>query len=292
MPTFQHGSLTLNYEIFGGPEDRTVVFLHGLLLSTAMMEPLARAFSERFRVVNFELHGHGKSSKPTDPGSYTMSAFADDVVALADHLGCDKIGIFGTSLGADVGLEAMLNAPRRVAGAVLEMPVLDTGARTAIRVFARMAKALRSKRAPRLMKTVANRMPSWPPGFPEAAEMLAADPVAGAAVIEGLLREAERDRWAAVRTCSVPALVIGHRLDPLHAYRDAVHLASRLPNGYLLKARSILEMRLRPGRILQRTMDFMDGVFEGLSSPLDVLDEEPGEAAANEAGEAAGEVAT
>lgn len=277
MPTFQHGSLTLNYDIFGGPEDRTVVFLHGLLLSSEMMAPLARAFAERFRVVNFELHGHGKSSKPSDPDSYTMGAFADDVVALADHLGVERIGIFGTSLGADVGLEAMLNAPRRVAGAVLEMPVLDTGARTAIRVFARMAKALRSKRAPRVMRAMASRMPSWPPGFPEAAALLADDPAAGAAVIEGLLKEAERDRWAAVRTCPVPALVIGHRLDPLHAYKDAVHLASRLPNGYLLKARSVLELRLRPGRILERTIQFMDGVFEGMHSPLDVLDEDAGE---------------
>lgn len=162
MPTFQHGSLTLNYEIFGGPPERTVVFMHGLLLSSEMMAPLARAFSERFRVVNFELHGHGKSSKPTDPASYTMGAFADDVVALADHLECEKIGVFGTSLGADVALETMLNAPRRVAGGVLEMPVLDTGAKTAIRVFARMAKALRSKRAPRVMRVIADRMPSWP----------------------------------------------------------------------------------------------------------------------------------
>ncbi|HEX9695705.1 MAG TPA: alpha/beta hydrolase [Actinomycetota bacterium] len=269
MPTFQHGSLTLSYDIFGGPEDRTVVFMHGLLLSADMMAPLARAYAERFRVVNFELHGHGKSSKPRDPASYTMGAFADDVVALADHLGCETIGLFGTSLGADVALETMLNAPHRVAGAVLEMPVLDTGARTAIRVFARLAKALKSKRAPRVMRTIANRMPSWPPGFPEAAEMLAADPAAGAAVIEGLLHEAERDRWAAVRTCLVPALVIGHRLDPLHAYKDALHLAQRLPNGSLLRARSVLELRLRPGRILERTIDFMDGVFEGMHSPLD-----------------------
>lgn len=263
MPTFQHGSLTLNYEIFGGPPQRTVVFMHGLLLSSDMMAPLARAYAERFRVVNFELHGHGKSSKPDDPATYTMGAFADDVVGLADHLGCDKVGIFGTSLGADVGLEAMLNAPDRIAAAVLEMPVLDSGAKFAKRVFARVAKGLRSQRAPRTLRAIANRMPSWPPGFPEAAAMLADNPVAGAAVIEGLLAEAQRDRWADVRMCMVPAMVIGHRLDPLHAFRDASNLASRLPNGYLVKARSILELRLRPGRILQRSIEFMDAAFDG-----------------------------
>lgn len=261
MPTFKRGALELSYDSSGGPPERTVVFLHGLLLSSEMMAPLARVFAERFRVVNFEMHGHGRSSRPQDPSTYSMQEFALDVVALADHLRCDRLAVFGTSLGADVALEVMLDFPDRVAGAVLEMPVLEVGAKFAKRVFTPVARGLRSKRAPRVMGAVARRMPSWPPGFPEAAELLAGDPKAGAAVIEGLLREAERERWDDVRACPVPAMVIGHRLDPLHAYADALHLAARLPNARLVKARSVLELRLRPGRILAQAMTFLEETF-------------------------------
>ncbi|MGH2829348.1 MAG: alpha/beta fold hydrolase, partial [Actinomycetota bacterium] len=83
-----------------------------------------------------------------------------------------------------------------------------------------------------------------------------------AAVIEGLLREQMAHRWPAVAACPVPALVIGHRLDPLHAYRDAVRLAKELPKGRMVMAHSILELRLRPGRILAHAIDFMDSAFD------------------------------
>lgn len=262
MAEFRRGSLTLSYEVLGPPEGDTVVFLHGLLLSAEMMEPLARVFAERFRVVNLELHGHGRSSKPHDAGSYSFDEFAADVVALADHLECERIGLFGTSLGADVAVTTMLDAPDRIAGAVVEMPVLYAGARFARRVFGPVARLLKRKAAPRVVGMIARRMPSWPPGFPEAAALLAEDPLAGAAVIEGLLAEAGRERWDEVRDCPVPALVIGHRLDPLHAYRDAVHLASRLPNGRLVRATSVLELRLRPGRLLGETLEFLQGAFD------------------------------
>lgn len=262
MTSFRRGELELAYEIVGdGPSDRTVVFLHGLLLSSEMMAPLAWAFAERFRVINFELHGHGKSSKPTDPASYSMEEFALDVVELIDHLGLEKVGLFGTSLGADVALETMLEAPGRVAGAVLEMPVLTHGAKIAARIFKPVARGLRSKRAPRALGVIARRMPAWPPGFPEAAALLADDPLSGAAVIEGLLKDAERSRWDDVARCTVPAMVIGHRLDPLHAYKDASHLAASLPNGRLVRATSVLELRLRPGRLLKQAMDFMEAAF-------------------------------
>ncbi|MGH6962781.1 MAG: hypothetical protein ACREE7_20080, partial [Dongiaceae bacterium] len=58
-----------------------------------------------------------------------------------------------------------------------------------------------------------------------------------------------------------PALIIGHRRDPLHAHGDAVRLAQRLPKAQLVIARSILELRLRPGRILLQAMRFMDVAF-------------------------------
>lgn len=264
MAVVRRGDLDLYYEDLGGPEERTVVFLHGLLLSFEMMEPIARKFEAGFRPVLVELHGHGRSSRPADPASYNLEEFAHDLVAIADALGQERIGVFGTSLGADVALEAMMNHPDRIAGAVLEMPVLEHGARVASRLFKPIARALRSRRAPQALAMASRRLPSlrFAPGFPEALEHLAREPVTGAAVIEGLLEQATRHRWEDVAGCQVPALVIGHTLDPLHAFRDARELSMIHPNARLVRAYSILELRVRPQRLVKIASRFLARSFD------------------------------
>jgi pimeloyl-ACP methyl ester carboxylesterase len=229
-----------------------------------MMQPIARAFTDRFRPVLVELHGHGRSSRPTDPEMYSMREFADDLVAIADALGQDRIAVFGTSLGADVALETMMDHPDRIAGAILEMPVLEHGAKAARRMFKPIAKALRSKYASRTLSAVSRRLPhaKFMPGFPEALEHLAREPAVGAAVIEGLLEEAERHRWDDVVRCEVPALVIAHAMDPLHAFADAREVAAKLPHAELVRAYSILELRVRPKRLVGLAERFLEEVFE------------------------------
>jgi pimeloyl-ACP methyl ester carboxylesterase len=265
VPTFERAGLVLAYEDLGGPADRTVVFLHGLLLSADMMKPVARMFRDDFRPVLLELHGHGRSSRPVEGSSYSMRTFADDTVALLDHLGVERAGFFGTSLGADVSLNVMLDHPARVAGAVLEMPVLERGSRFARRMFRPIAAALRSRRASRALAIASRRLPDlrFYPGFKEALAVLAENPRSGAAVIEGLLATAGEDRWAEVDRCPVPALVVGHPRDPLHAWGDAVELAGRLPNGKLVRAGSILEVRVRPQRIVGHARQFLGRCFAG-----------------------------
>src|SRR4051794_13888933 len=91
-----------------------------------MQAPLARALAERGnRVVTVDLLGHGRSDRPVDMTRYSMTLFAEQVVALLDHLEIDEAVIGGTSLGANVSLEAAALAPERVRGMLVEMPVLD-----------------------------------------------------------------------------------------------------------------------------------------------------------------------
>lgn len=264
MPTFDRDGLVLSYQDLGGPRDRTVVFLHGLLLSADMMVPLARMFHGEFRPVLLELHGHGRSSRPVEGTHYSMRTFALDTIALLDHLGVERCGFFGTSLGADVALEAMIDFPDRVAGAVLEMPVLERGARFARRMFRPIAAMLRTRGAAKTLAFASRRLPELRvyPGFKESLAILAENPRSGAAVIEGLLATAEQNhRWGEVDRCPVPALVVGHPRDPLHTFGDANELARRLPNGRLLRAQSILELRVRPQRIVGASKQFLSRCF-------------------------------
>ncbi len=62
---------------------------------------------------------------------------------------------------------------------------------------------------------------------------------------------------------TMPALVIGHRGDKLHAHEDAHVLAGQLPNARLLNARSILELRTHPERLMPEILEFLHSANAG-----------------------------
>jgi len=125
MASFRHQGKRLAYRTYGsGP--RAVILLPGLLFPARMHEPLAQALADRGnRVVLLDLLGHGRSDRPRDMWRYSMRTFGEEVLALMDHLELDQAVIGGTSLGANTTLEVASQAPERVRGMVIEMPVLD-----------------------------------------------------------------------------------------------------------------------------------------------------------------------
>src|SRR3954447_26971065 len=120
-----------------GAGDHWVVLLHGQLMPRRMHQPLARAMAaEGLHVVTLDLLGHGRSDRPADPLVYSMTAFAEQVIALLDHLEAPEAIIGGPSLGANVSLEVADIAPERVRGLICEMPVLDNAVEAGILAFA------------------------------------------------------------------------------------------------------------------------------------------------------------
>src|SRR3954452_8048899 len=102
-----------------GAGSRWVVLLHAQLMPRRMHQPLARALaSEGLHVVTLDLLGHGRSDRPADPLVYSTTAFAQQVIALLDHLGAEQAVVGGTSLGANVSLEVAAEAPDRVRGLI------------------------------------------------------------------------------------------------------------------------------------------------------------------------------
>jgi len=63
------------------------------------------------------------------------------------------------------------------------------------------------------------------------------------------------------RTFQMPALVLGHRRDPVHPFSDAGQLAEELPNGRLVEADSLVELRLKPERLTNEIASFLDEVW-------------------------------
>jgi pimeloyl-ACP methyl ester carboxylesterase len=261
VPTFTHFGQKLAFTTYG-QGDRTTVLLHGLLLNQRMHEPLARALAKRGnRVVTLDLLGHGDSERPNDMWRYSMSLFGEQTVGLLDHLELDQAVVMGTSLGANVALEVASIAEERLRGAVIEMPVLD-GAMVACGVAFLPALLMTKYGEPamRLVQRAANVVPrgSLPLLGEVVLDTVRQDPGPSAAVLEGLFFGRIAPHRRERRTFTMPALVIGHGRDPVHPFSDAGMLADELPNGRLLEASSLLELRIAPKRLTDAIASFID----------------------------------
>ena len=243
-----------------GEGARTVVLLHGLLLSRRMHEPLARSLAERGnRVVTLDLLGHGTSDRPLDPACYSMTTFGKQTIALLDHLGVEEAVLLGTSLGANTALEASAYAPERLRGMVIEMPVLDGALLACALAFTPLMIALSfGEPMMRAVQFGARQVPRLPWAVDFLVDIVRQDPAPGAAVLQGLFFGRIAPHRTERRTLRTETLVIGHRRDPLHPFSDAGMLAEELPNARLLEASSIVELRLAPKRLTDEIAAFID----------------------------------
>lgn len=261
MPTFTHFGHRLSYTTFGHG-DRTTILLHGLLLNQQMHWPLARALAARGnRVVTLDLLGHGRSDRPREMTSYSMTYFGEQTVGLIEHLGIEQAVVAGTSLGANTALEAMAFAPDRIRGAVVEMPVLD-GAMMACGVAFLPIMLATKYAAPAMrgLQSAANLVPRGALPFlgNVVLDTVRQDPEPSGAVLEGLFFGRIAPPRRIRRTLETPALVIGHGRDPIHPFSDAGMLVDELPNGRLLEASSLLELRIAPKRLTDEIASFID----------------------------------
>ena len=249
----------LEFTEYGGG-DRWVVLVHGQLMPRRMHQPLAMALAaEGLHVVTVDLLGHGRSDRPADPLVYSMTAFAEQVVALLDHLGADQAVIGGTSLGANVSLEVATIAPERVRGLIAEMPVLNNALEAGILAFAPMLFAARflpfTIGGLRLLTRPVPRglVPFWA-GI--ALDTLDQRADSMAAVVHGIFFGRVAPSSTQRRAITAPALVVGHPSDPIHPAADAAMLAEELPSSTFVEAHSILEWRVRPQRLNRAASEF------------------------------------
>jgi len=243
-----------------GSGDAWVVLMHGQLMPRRMEAPLARALAaEGLHVVTLDLLGHGRSDRPADPLVYSMSAWGEQVVALLDHLGAEQAVVGGTSLGANVSLEVAVAAPERVRGLLIEMPVLHNAIEAGIVAFAPLMFAARflpfTVTALRMVTRPIPRglVPFW---VGIALDTCDQRPASVAAVVHGIFFGRVAPSSKQRRAITVPALVVGHPADPIHPAADAAMLAGELPNARFVKAKSILEWRVRPERLNREAADF------------------------------------
>jgi pimeloyl-ACP methyl ester carboxylesterase len=244
---------------------RPTILVHGLLLSQKMHRPLAEDLAARGnRVITIDLLGHGESDRPRDMWRYSMHAFGEQLVALMDHLEIPEAVVMGTSLGANASLEVAARAPKRLRGMVVEMPVLDNALLASALTFTPILVALTFGEP--LMKLVATATRAVPrrllPYYGNVVlDLVRQDPGPGGALLQGLFFGRVAPHRTERREFQTPALVLGHRRDPVHPFSDAGMLAEELPNARLIEANSLVELRLQTESLTTEIAAFLDEVW-------------------------------
>lgn len=104
--------IQIHYELSGKKGAPVVVLSHSLSSSLEMWNPQMDALSPHFRVLRYDMRGHGDSD--VTPGPYTLELLAEDVIGLLDALKIDPVHFVGLSIGGMIGQSLALNHANRL----------------------------------------------------------------------------------------------------------------------------------------------------------------------------------
>ncbi|MEJ5978642.1 alpha/beta hydrolase [Novosphingobium sp. PS1R-30] len=120
--------LKLHYRDYSGPEGRPALLcLPGLTRNARDFAALATRLAGEWRVIAPDMRGRGDSAYAKDSSTYNPFQYVDDVNHLLDEAGVERYVAIGTSLGGLMTMILAMNAPERIAGAVINDvgPVLE-----------------------------------------------------------------------------------------------------------------------------------------------------------------------
>jgi 3-oxoadipate enol-lactonase len=211
----------------------TVVLSNSLGTTMAMWDRQVSALSRRFRVLRYDIRGHGRS--PVVPGPYSIDDLADDVVALLDRLGLERVHFVGLSLGGMTGLRLAARNPERVnrLAVLCSSPRLEP-----TQGWLDRAALVRAEGTSAVADAVVGRWytadfhAASPDRIGAAIEMVAATPAEGyASCCEAIGAMDLRDDLRAV---TAPTLAIAGKEDPATPPPHLELIASEVKHGSLL----------------------------------------------------------
>ena len=124
-----------------GPEDGPpLVLIHGLGLSSSLWQAHLPALCARYRVLNYDLYGHGQSRPAERP--LNLSVFADQIAGLLDETVMGPAHFLGFSIGGMINRRVAMDHPDLVRSLVILNSPHDRGAQMQQEVEARARQAL------------------------------------------------------------------------------------------------------------------------------------------------------
>ncbi len=109
--------LGLNFLDLGDPDKLSIILIHGMALDQTMWTPQIPVLKEHYRVLTYDIRGHGLSE--VGDAQYTYKMFADDLKSLMDYLEIDQAVLCGLSMGGAIALRAYDMYPHRIKALIL-----------------------------------------------------------------------------------------------------------------------------------------------------------------------------
>lgn len=117
MPFADLPKVRLHYAFTGPAAAPALILSNSLGTTFSMWDAQAPAFAKQFRLLRYDMRGHGQSSTPPPP--YAVSDLASDVLALADSLDIMRFHFCGLSIGGMTGMSLAVQASERLHKLVL-----------------------------------------------------------------------------------------------------------------------------------------------------------------------------
>lgn len=216
-----------------GPDGAPVLVLgNSLGTSAAVWASQVPTFATRFRLLRYELPGHGGT--PAAPGAYTVGGLATGVLALLDSLGVERAAYCGISLGGMIGMWLAAHEPDRISalGLVCTSAYLPPADGWRTRAAQVRTAGLASITAPVLGRW-------FTPGFSQrapqvirrfSAEFERTDPVGYAGCCEAI---GAMDLRAELPAITAPTLVLAGAEDPATPPEHGAAIAARIDGARL-----------------------------------------------------------
>ena len=263
MPLFSRDGVRLHYLDEGrGPP---VMLLHAFPLSSEMYRPQISALGSKYRFILPDLRGFGGSPALRRP--IEMSAFAEDALALLDHLNVETAVVGGVSMGGYVTMALLQLDPSRVRALVLADTQMSADDEAGKQRREETARAVESRGMDALVEALVPKLLAQPPRAEiqqEVIRIIRANPPEGAAAATRGMALRPDSRNILARFAGPSLILVGEK-DVLTPRTRAEELARVLGSAELVEIRAAGHLaNLEAPDAFNRALDaFLSRLTEG-----------------------------
>ncbi|MBV1701217.1 MAG: 3-oxoadipate enol-lactonase [Hyphomicrobiales bacterium] len=259
MPICTANKIQIHYEL-SGPTHAPVLMLSNSLGTTmAMWDALVPHLRGRFRVLRYDMRGHGQTEVVDKP--CTLDDLAADALGLLDALGLRKVHFAGLSLGGMVGQTLAARAPERIASLTLMATAAQMPTRES---WAERAALVRKSGTAAILDATMGRWFTAPfvaaqsPELQKVRDGFVAIDRVGYAVCCGAI--GVMDLHPLLAKITAPVLVVAGRVDPATPVHVAQDICDHIPQAELLvlpQASHLLAVE-QPAAVASHLLAFLD----------------------------------